>query len=479
MAREMVTPIVAILPRSTSIKITGWSVEFKEQSLLDQLTALGDLTSYIHYPQMNTTYVDIRTSNNQSDLFKAIAGIIPKARVEVGSYSDIQDTERLLENPGQTAFISSKYFISEVEIYEKLKSFGCIRALNLSFSLKYNKWYCKISYYEKFSLNQLITSKISSISSLGNEKHLKIEKFRRAKGSNELKNNKITNSRDILELKKNVEYSTNFDQKQLIPDQGISSHFTEASAKLAKRLGKGKSRLSKSSSRTPAENLPSTQMFSNKKLYLENVFSILKSLKNQKSVNCINTLRSKSLDIHTTKQNSIKITFPCKKESKNTSYLIKKTFRFAPNELLFLEIDKKHNTNFNMSIKKASEVEPSEIYKCDTSFLSQSDKSDGYTALENSSSFRLDINSIKLTHRSQDSAKDNSLVVFTKHSSDAKNSIPENYCYRTRYPDHSNIDTLFQSHSDHKDRFGVNQPILADNSNHFRSRISFFAFPCI
>ena len=143
--------------------------------------------------------------------------------------------------------------------------------------------------------------------------------------------------------------------------------------------------MSKSSSRTPAENLPSTQMFSNKKLYLENVFSILKSLKNQKSVNCINTLRSKSLDIHNTKQNSIKITFPCKKESKNTSYSIKKTFRFAPNELLFLEIDKKHSTNFNMSIKKASEVEPSEIYKCDTSFLSQSDMSDGYTALENSS----------------------------------------------------------------------------------------------
>lgn len=473
MAREMVTPIPGTNLKTSSFKITGWSARHNGESLLSYVTGLGSLITYIHYPQLTTTYVTLRSEMNKYDLARAISQFTPKARVEFEQSRSTLEAEKDLETPDVTAFITSRAFLNEVDISGKLKVYGSLRALNFSFSTKFQKWYCKATFYDKYSLNQLLLSIPTCLQTLSKGGKVKIEQFKKAGCNYESQCTQAPEfkSYPVLEAQRASSFMV---KKQQISNRGqIARLNVDPQAKKIRT----KTRVSKSSSRETVQRLPTAGFFSNTNLYIENILRILKSRQNENISKT--SVRSKSTESSPRKESSISISFPFKKGKTHSRSSGLQNFTFSKNELLFLEIGQSHGTSSYVFTTPNSNPSTTSAQQSGESYLSQSDLSDGYTAYEEEI-IKLNpvIKSDKLTHRSQDSEKKSSLILLTKYSSDAEHSLPELIGKHSVSPSRSNIDTLFGSRLGPENFYGAYRQFQVGNQFSPEINIDFFTFPC-
>ena len=471
MACQMVTPISGTKLKNVSFKLSGWSVRYHGGSLLSCLANLGSLTSFTHYPQINTTLVTMSALKAGVDLVRVLSKIVPKVRAEVAQ-SGIQEKEKDLETPEVTAFISSHAFINEVDIYERLKTYGSLRALSFSYSPKYHKWNCKASFYENFSLDQLLLSNAANLRTLSDGSAITIEKLKKTciLGTQD----RLDRASQPLLVPEAQETSSNSTQKQQISTKSTTA--SETADNKATSVS-GRSRVSKSCSRKSVHRLPLASMFSKKSLYIENVLRILKCRNQEKSSKTPLVLRSKSTDSSPCKGSCIEISFPVRKGRTQPKSKGVQNLFFNEKELLFLEIGQIRGIKSHVLIKESFSNNHNQNPKTGNSYLSQSDLSDGYTAYEEQNCSWPAAASIKMTHRSQDSAKNSSMVLLTKYSSDAEHSLPENRGGYSDCPSGSNFDTLFGSHGQNNivgdsHSLWIGKPISSEIN------IGFFTFPC-
>lgn len=474
MAREFSKPIPAIKHRTVSFKISGWSVAHQKGSLLNVLADFGHLTAFTHYPQLNTSYANVRSGKALVDLPKSISRVFPKVRVET-EQSATQEVEKSLETPELTAFISSGTFFSETELFSLLKQFGRLRALSFSHSTKYKKWYCKASFYEKYSLEQLIRSGTGKIRTLGNGVTIKIVAFKKTVG--QTYQDELVHSGPSFLHKVKREINWVVDQKQQNP--GLhSKQVAQASTEVidAPKL----ERVSKSCSRGRIQRLPQVGMFKSTDQYIENVLRILKSQANEKITFTSQVVRSKS----STKNSQIgernyEIPILVKKGKTQLFNSSSQVCKLSLKELLFLQIGQsfghlKHVNNPNNQTKLNSEDEKEE-----NSYLSQSDVSIGYTAVEKVTSRSPVLGTSKLTPKSEHSGNKSALVLLTKHSSDAEQSLAASVADNSNGPSGSRFETLFGSRGGQFNTGGFHLPLWGcPNTSSTSNAINFFAFPC-
>lgn len=408
----------------------------------------------------------------QVDLVRVLTKLAPKARVEAIELAKIQEAEKDLETPEVTAFVSSRAFINEIDIYGKLQLFGSLRALSFSYSKKYQKWYCKASFYEKFSLDQLLMSNSASLRSLSDGSAIKIEQLKKPCYF-EIQGRLLSQQQRVP-----VREAPETRLPTAIRKQQISSIINTScgSAKSEAVLSPKPPRTSMSCSRDYGLRLPAPGMFSNNSFYIENVLRILKSRNQEKSSKTLSFLRSKSTDSSPRKESGIQVTVPARRDRIQRKPVVQNLI-LSEKELLFLEIGQTKATMSHVLNRESSCVNPNHIPILGHSYLSQSDLSDGYTAFEMVTGGRLAAQSVGMTHRSQDSAKNSSLVLLTKYSSDADNSSSKYYCRYSDGPSDSNFDTLFDSHTG-QDNTIVRAPRPVWTGVPVPTCIDYFAFPC-
>lgn len=446
--------------QTASFKVTGWSVKCAGDSLLHHLTTLGCLISFIHYPQLNSSYVVMRFKGRKVDLLKLIGRVFPKARVEMADFSDLQEAEKELENPNVTAFISSRYFINEAEIFSKLNPFGGLRAMTFSFSNQHSNWYCKASFYERFSLEQLLRSRSKSLHTMQDGSLLKINKLKNPERSLALEPRQDKTPRLLAQARpctqETVCLNSNTKCSRRSPNISSNCRFWQkpSSQKVLVRRSRSETRIS-------LQRLPPSGMFSNKSLFLENVLRIVKSRRNEARYiqGASNITRSRSLHASQKKEDFFAITFSSnEKRNRNISSNFEE-HTFRENELLFLEIGQNRcSDNYNFT-NQCSKGIPLEVLKGkEASYLSQADLSDGFTAVEEYIRLTPVTKYPRETIRSQNSGKGSSLILLTEYSSDAEHNLAERYGPNSNWPEFSNFDSLFDSSSVQVNVIQVIQP---------------------
>lgn len=467
--------MTAQYPRSkrmhASFKVIGWSVKHSRDSLFGSLATCGHLSQFTHYPQLNTTHVTMKMGRERLDKLEVVGRFFPKARVELDQKSSVQQAEKDLESPDVSAFIRSRSFFTEVDIYSILHVYGCIRAITFTYSNKLNHWYCKVSFYESHSLNQLLSSAKKNLR-LSDGSILKIERLKKPEVSPAL----LPSRREVTALKL---YSL-FPAQETLKSTKESSVFQKSTISYFSKALQGHKKVkhpreSKSASRTPCQILPNPEVFSNKSFYIQNVISIVRSRRNESSKNNpICFVRSKSIPCKEEKADSVKVTLSSKETRSQRHSRKQQTYTFRYSELLFLEVgqDAKTSTIFPNDVTGAeATVHP----KAGTSYLSQDEKSDGFTTIEQV----FQPCSAPQMHRgsqgSQYSGKSSSLVLLTEYSSEAEHTLPDRYCHTS---DFSNFDVLFDSRSIEVKVYPICQPINSGFQQPSELNIAFFAFPC-
>lgn len=463
-----------------SMQVSGWSVKTSRVSLFRYLNSCAYLTKLTHYPQLNATHLAGISGSLTADLARSVQQHFAKTRVSLGKDTVVQDTEYNLESPEFTAFIRSRHFFDELEVHSALNSFGNIRAITFVYSSKTNHWYCKVSYYESHSLENLLRSTKATPCRLSNGAYIKVERFKKS----------ITTQVQIVEspvkrvgeaeawvLRPTRLFLSSGNEtlrpRKVNPDNII----TKTSSRLNKCQKKIYFRKSKSASRTPVQCLPHPEMFADRSVYLENVLSIAKSKRNesQRKKDISHGDRSKSLSKKETQQNFFKVVMPSKAKRSKKQRQSSKTLLIEENEYLFLQIRSSNipSSTFPKQVSFAEALAPSKI---GGSYLSQDDLSDGFTTIEgNFSSFE-----IRRSLSSHHSGKHSSLKKSTNNSSEAEHTFLCRNSPNSGFSGYSTIDEAFDSNTVEEKVYLVGQT-TASGPQQYRHHINnndFWIFPC-
>lgn len=137
--------------KKVNLKVTGWSIRNGAKSLKATLDSIGKVHEFLHYPEIQTTYASLVLNGAQFASAK-IRAVFPGARIERVTNFEHKDT-RLAE---LTVKFSPSTPMLETSIYDLLSSFGELRILSMSQNAQSNKWFCLATYYEKYSLTELL-----------------------------------------------------------------------------------------------------------------------------------------------------------------------------------------------------------------------------------------------------------------------------------------------------------------------------------
>jgi hypothetical protein len=470
MAVDKVVSHSGVKHSTVSFRIAGWSVKYSRDSLLAYLARLGTLIRFTHYPQLHSTHVVIRLRRRNVHCLKLIEKDFPKVKVDIEQDFGAHDAEKVLENTEVTAFISSLAYFDEKDIFSKLNPFGPIRAMTFTFSYKLQKWYCKASFYERYSLEQLMSSTANHPGILCHGAVLKIDHF---KGED-----KTPRARPVPRLEprhrpsnfQNTEHSL-LKLSKCRKSTGISQGL-RPSAQQATVYH----RRSKSTTKTPELVLPSSKIFSDYRAYLENVLSIASSKKSESdNRRDVSAVRSSSLSSRQRNDTRVVLSLDLKR-SKQSKEKSKKDLALKLNELFFLRIGAGNSSKVGFSNKETSNQENANRPGRD-SFLSVDDLSDGFTAVEDYYRREPVPKFFRTNLSSQNSGKESSLVIMTEYSSDAGLTLPLRH-YNTHSQEFSYIDNLFDSNSVEVKVYPVCQPKDQDHCPNNEVQIAFFTFPC-
>lgn len=473
MAVDKVVCHTGVKYSTVSFRIAGWSVKYSRDSLLMYLTRLGTLVRFTHYPQLNSTHVAMRLRRRSVNCLKQIEKDFPRVRVDLEQDFGALEAEKVLENTEVTAFISSKSYFDEKDIFSKLNPFGPVRAMTFTFSHKLEKWYCKASFYERYSLEQLMssTSKHPGIQCNGavlKIDHLKTEKTPARVG---------TSAKPVQ-----MHRQSNFEKKR------EHSLLTLASCRKSESVSNGQRsrpsqarvyhRRSKSQTLTPELILPPSKIFNDYRTYLENVLSIASSKKSESDSHCdLKTVRSSSLSSRQRKGDRVVLRLDSNR-SKHSNHTSNQLLALELNELFFLRIGSGKTSKVGIANKETSCKENTADLQGRDSYLSVDDLSDGFTAVEDHYRCEPVPRFCGTYLSSQNSGKLSSLVIMTEYSSEAgltRQLEHYNTCKRQEF---SYIDNLFDSNSVEVKVYPVCQPEDNDQRPNTDVHIAFFTFPC-
>ena len=137
------------------LKISRWSVRQKGSSLQEALESFGSIVAYLHYPQLQTTYVALKANPRA---LQHVGGLALGGRVTVECMSDMSifEKEAGLAAPETSATITSESPFSEADIFAELQKYGSVRALLFTYSAGSRRRTCRASFYEAHSTDQLL-----------------------------------------------------------------------------------------------------------------------------------------------------------------------------------------------------------------------------------------------------------------------------------------------------------------------------------
>lgn len=423
MARDSIANFAQLASKAASLKIIGWTAIYSRESLFECLASLGHIQTFVHYPQLNTTYVKMRVSGHSATLVPAtLAKSFPRAKVELEPTCDILEAEKKLEKPEITAFISSRKFFTEISVFNGLKQFGMLRALNFIYSTKSQSWFCKASFYEQYSVDLLLDNKPSVKRSLSDDTQIKLERVRGSISYESAFNN--TRLEPVQEVQGNL--GQMFGEKQQNSNKQSLTAFSNLSSTNTIMIDTLRTRKARSCEKSQNECLPAHTTFKNTGKCIENALKIHRSRRQEKgSLN----LRSKSSDKTARDQIQVKLANTMVVNTLSSRKLVVNSYTFEENELLFLEIGNKNQSNQNVPgfISTEQPQMPGELSKDQLSYLSFDDLSEGYSAIEEGDEFGLIKEETFQVFCSSGSGKDASLVLKTKHSSAAGHSFPKSH----------------------------------------------------
>lgn len=434
MAREQVANYSHHQRKVTCLKIVGWSVNYSRESILECVASLEHIQTLVHYPQLNTTYVKMRVSGRRTELVcAALAESFPRAKIELEPECDILKSEQELEQPDTTAFISSNKFINETRIHKDLKQFGSLRALNFGYSARHQLWFCKASFYEKYSLDLILNNKQTVTRFISDGAKIKLERVR---GANYQGGVSASRPQPVYQAQGTCVQTAGEIQQISTNYSSTGFYRFESTAKqLSHTTG---IRKSKSCERSRAECLPAYNTFRNSNLYIENALKIHRSRKAEHAPKPVRSASVRKL-IREQVQVQLGIVVPTNSSRRK---LVVNTYTFEENELLFLEIGKTNPNVHNLyaSISNGQQNLQREINKDQISYLSLDDLSDGYSAIEEGAEMQTIKEETFLVFSSKNSEKEASRVPLTKYSSDAEHSLQKS-------PSDSRFDCIFGSDS--------------------------------
>lgn len=373
---------------SCTFKLSGWSVSrHNGASLRNQLENIGTVTGFVHYPELSTTYVTIQLSN-QRRIFR-LCEQFPHLQIERLSSAAVLETEKGQQYSETTAFVASHQYLSDIELYSELSRHGRIRALKFGFSNKTRQWNCKVSFYEKYSLEQLFPTVGATNLYLSNGTSVRIERIRDTTFYSHSKQTSSPSSffppspnlinpniPNICTRRKVSPRDTLYRQSQ--PTQGTNSRGLRTKMQNPRRY------VSKSCGRSREPILPDRSIFKSFEMYLENSLKIARSHRNECRLSgegMVDVPRSKSLD---RPSNAICLRLDRQLLRINSSVrsMPSGTFglsTFKESELLFGQIGKISKEEC-CSVQVKTEV--GTPLACQGSYLSVDDKSDGISVLE-------------------------------------------------------------------------------------------------
>lgn len=461
MARQRIANFAQFVSKATCLKITGWSVKYSQESMLECLSSFGQVQYFVHYPQLNTTYVTMRVAGYRtSSIQDVLVTNFPRARVEFLSTNDILTSESGLEMPEVTAFLSSRRFFTETAIYTELKQFGNLRALNYSYSTKCQKWFCKASFYEQYSLDQVLSNKQSGKHTLCDGNQLKLERVRGDFTASRLRHAcEAQKTRDQIsgEIQQNTTIQPLTEVCRLETAAKSRSHSLSL-------------RPTRSCDKTQIEYLPKYTTFRNSNLCIENALKIHRSRRLAKGET---NVRSKSESKPPREHIQIRLASSISRSTSSTRKMVLNTYTFDETELLFIEIGTSNPNIEYTYVPISSQQHYNELIKDRLSYLSLDDLSDGYSAMEETAEFQPVKEETFKVFSTRGSDKEVSLVPMTKYSSDAERSLPKNISdYR--------FDFIFGSNSGIK--IGSKMHMMAGNGLIMAGRsqtthLEYFTFP--
>ena len=169
------------------LNITGWSLKrqctYSLKAVLESASR-GFLSSYLHYPELATTYSTLRCSPARAvQVVSRLQNTCPLLRVEVLSADPALLAEKRLESPATTACVDSEKSVSELALFELLGRTGTLRALRFGYSARTQQWSCRASYYESYSLQLLLGSSSSLAWTLADGTLVSVERVKKSPAS--------------------------------------------------------------------------------------------------------------------------------------------------------------------------------------------------------------------------------------------------------------------------------------------------------
>lgn len=453
---------------TTTFKITGWSVRHTGYSLIESLATAGQIVYFIHYPQLNTSYVAFNKLNRQPNIICHLRSLHASLQVETVRSSPLEDLEHGLECPSTTAFFSSRSFISEIELHAYLHKFGSLRALSVSYSPKSQKWLCKATFYERYSLDRLIGQQASVALKLANGTFVRVQRVR--------VNGKAPTATNMHAYNASSPTSKLCGQANLVNRafRDVSHSNQQIRDTVFNHNKLRKTVVSSSCSRERKAVLPSSTVFKSAELFIENVLRIVKCHKNEsissrKSSLLVNTRRAASLD-GSRDRSGVKINVSTLPQDKKTVGNLE--WLNDENELYFVQLNRAsksraYNSHYASYISRGTTD-----HKGNASYLSTDDLSDGYSAEE--SPEIIEPLSVCTPNQAR-SGKDISLVPLTVYSSgsefsDAKLDSANQYKI--------NFDTYLGSFSGQLYHEDIPSEPKNGEYNYSKPTIDYFSFPC-
>jgi hypothetical protein len=137
-------------------KVERWSAKVSKISLLSTFQRLGEIRTYLHYPRLECTYISvgIPTCTNAQQIMAGLAqNLASNSRVSLISgevFDSVIKAHNKMENSKATAQINRSDFLNELCLLAAFGQYGEIRGLLFS------KSDCKVTFYERFSLETLL-----------------------------------------------------------------------------------------------------------------------------------------------------------------------------------------------------------------------------------------------------------------------------------------------------------------------------------
>jgi hypothetical protein len=407
------------------LKISRWSVRQNGHSLKEALESFGANVAFLHYPQLQTTYVSLKANNRVKQF---VGGLKLGGRVTVESIPDrsIFEREEELATPETTALITSESQFSEADIFAELKKYGSIRALLFTHSVGPQKWACKASFYEAYSMDQLLNIESPAQRTLKSGVKVRIE---RVTPNTPLQSNRAPSCQKKTVQAANVHSLRQAEQKQkpCITLKCLNSTQPRVSASAGGLSAAGSQARSQSQGDGPHRNKFACT-FKDVSIQIENSLQIIKSRLNERrrldaAINkgAAHAARTRSLSLDFQKLESreevlLEISNGAVASPKDTG--ISSVYSFTLSELFFLQIkNPRDSPSVQRHLSKLAFASRKEEKWSRESYLSQDDLSDGYSAQEMYSppQTKSGQKAVDIKHEASDLQK-------TKHSSDSEQS---------------------------------------------------------